>query len=188
MSNVSNIGAGKSVVSSSFTYHVEMEKGHVGAEFPSIEQAIEGHTDGEQSVKVLADWQAAESPATPGTQTATITFHDRPCGVMVRVPVQPSAQHTPGPWYITARSDKRSPLRIRSNDNLPGAVEGPLVATIAEAQGVSIACANARLIASAPELLELIKKAAEIMPLGSKTRGEWLILATKALIKAEGAK
>lgn len=101
-----------------------------------------------------------------------------------------NAEHTPGPWFITSRTDKRSPLRIRSNDNLPGAVDGPLIATIAEAQGIPIACANARLIAASPELLaacrEMRKHIETITPNPAMRPMAFSETWADAIAKAEG--
>lgn len=98
-----------------------------------------------------------------------------------------SGQHTPGPWHIT-RTARGHVRMIRCERTLPGAIEGLAVAKIVHAVGFDEEHANARLIASAPDLLQALKasvKSAEHY--GADPYQEpWLIDARAAIAKAEG--
>lgn len=96
--------------------------------------------------------------------------------------------HTPGPWALseeTLRDDLRSKL-------VHGLPEGMLAIVRVENQGAYYGDANARLIASAPDLLAALK-ALQIQALQSDVNdpsNEWgceaLAMARAAISKAEG--
>jgi hypothetical protein len=67
-----------------------------------------------------------------------------------------TAKHTPGPWSTSTDEE------------------------IAKAR------ADARIREAAPELLELLDEARELMPLGTAKRADWLTRATRAACKAKG--
>ena len=87
------------------------------------------------------------------------------------------SKHTPGPWRrgaitqtITAQNGKRLVADCRGNGSQHPATEDECEA-------------NARLIAAAPELLDMVKWAMELR--GAKMEGDWFMAARAAIAKAE---
>jgi len=103
------------------------------------------------------------------------------------------AQHTPGPWEAQTN---RSPLTITSElPHLPQAKGGHRqFREIAEVyvsdkgDGAPEDFANAALIAAAPELLESLKEALEVMGTWDDAEPGWATIARAAIAKAGGAK
>jgi hypothetical protein len=92
----------------------------------------------------------------------------------------PSASHTPGPWLLY--TDKFDP-DMCAQVYIRGAAIADIYADniLPTGQGM----ANARLIAAAPELLNLVKN---ILPMAIKTDagGQWVADARAAIAKATG--
>ena len=63
--------------------------------------------------------------------------------------------HTPGPWRVTARSNCM--IDVLHDNNTKGAITQALCRVQARDSWVAEAEANARLIASAPDLLEALR-------------------------------
>jgi len=81
-------------------------------------------------------------------------------------------RHTPGPW-----SWQRMPHRFRLL-SAKGEPTGLAVKVLEAEDEMFPHSANARLIASAPDMLKLLNEAMKLMPLGTKIRAEWLERAT----------
>lgn len=104
-------------------------------------------------------------------------------------------KHTPGPWIfaeaVEGRYTKTDMRRIRS------ASEGFEHGAVCEVYGINDgteACANARLIAAVPELLEALRitrgKIASLSPAGTldpfEPYREWLAMLDRTIAKATG--
>lgn len=94
-------------------------------------------------------------------------------------------EHTPGPWVI---GQNRGPLFVAAMTDRNGRI-----ATIADnPTDQLIACANARLIAAAPELLCMLRRLLdEVMTseeVFSKIAALTLEQSRAAIVKAEGAR
>jgi hypothetical protein len=103
------------------------------------------------------------------------------------------AKHTPGPWKaITGQGAHHRDWYIRAGEKLPGAIHPPAVARTCSSGvgGMSCVEANARLIASAPDLLAaleaLVKDAAECEVDGEPSQVDGIqwddVLAARAAI------
>jgi hypothetical protein len=90
-----------------------------------------------------------------------------------------STKHTPGPWMYEPKG--RGHVWSDCRDDGSGAV----IAVMPETNHGTKE-ADARLIAAAPELLSALNEAAELMPLGTKKRADWLRKAGAAIAKATG--
>lgn len=82
------------------------------------------------------------------------------------------AAHTPGPWEIRCEKVFKGPRAIASISNWNDAVNGETFATSG---------ANARLIAAAPDMLELLRRAKDRC-----IRGETLWVAIEDLLSRIG--
>lgn len=99
-----------------------------------------------------------------------------------------SAKHTPGPWAVDDGMYNPNPLIVAASE------AGPL--TVAEVlddvyPDVAAQLANARLIAAAPEMLDLIRRQVGAMgdgPMSDMNYAgiNWLKDAREVLAKAEG--
>lgn len=76
---------------SAYVYHTESAEGDVGIDCASIAEAMAGFKANAANTQCLDDWQDGTTNGGKPCQTATITFHDRPCAIMVRVETQPAA-------------------------------------------------------------------------------------------------
>lgn len=83
------------------------------------------------------------------------------------------AKHSPGPWHIK----RWQPIGIESKD-------GYIIADFISARHREEAVPNARLIAAAPDLLEVLK---EVMSWEENAQMTWAPAARAAINKAEGA-
>lgn len=99
------------------------------------------------------------------------------------------AKHTPGPWHI-----HNKPNVTKAELPWIGGSTGRPIAFITHESvlnsDMARTAANARLIAAAPELLELLKEARAIIAYNADLRDEdWLMLdrISAAIAKAEGA-
>lgn len=91
-----------------------------------------------------------------------------------------SAQHTPGPWHVGG-SDK-STIYNKYGQRIANSFEGVLVT-----QASDETCqANARLIAAAPDLLELLQELVDGMTDVEDSDSRVLFRARAAIAKATG--
>ena len=105
-------------------------------------------------------------------------------------------QHTPGPWKLAEKVEGKGATpnqrRIRSDAPNAGTEYGAVCQVEGFAEG-SESCANGRLIAAAPELLDaLVLCEGNISSLLAaahpKVYGEWLTVVRAAINKAIGEK
>lgn len=95
-----------------------------------------------------------------------------------------SAAHTPGPWTV------HMPGSVRACDGSHDTVDG--CRTIVEAEIIGIpraeAEANARLIAAAPDLLQLVREALDAFENRESVINirDWVTSARAAIARAEG--
>lgn len=94
--------------------------------------------------------------------------------------------HTPAPWLVRYERDENDSSRstIRIIDGSPASLthpQGPVVIAKVNANYGGEAFANADLISAAPEMLEALREAVQMLPPGLT-----LTLAQKAIEKAIG--
>lgn len=87
-------------------------------------------------------------------------------------------EHTPGPWKAeSVKSDRHTLVYKRI-------MAGKEAVAFAGVYKEHSAEANARLIAAAPELLEVLKGAESVIRQGGHLNGQWLLEAHAAIAKA----
>lgn len=100
------------------------------------------------------------------------------------------SEHTPGPWVIAMQADPKAGWKGLSVESAAG-----YVANLVMQPGGDNERANARLIAAAPDLLEILKTTAEnvrsLGPCGAlgpvfEPYAAWLTQIEAAIAKAEG--
>ena len=102
-----------------------------------------------------------------------------------------SAQHTPGPWVVVWSPKTGRPVGIDApNDaDIPGAVGGVVRQNGIGMPGSALGCANARLIAAAPDMLAALREISDSI-IGDDVPGRELRAiartARAAIAKAEG--
>lgn len=84
------------------------------------------------------------------------------CQDFLKRDTRPMSKHTPGPWraqdcYVFAESDQMMVCEMRGWGRLTGTGGG---LALSEGEALAIQDANARLVAAAPEMLEMLKRAA----------------------------
>ena len=105
-----------------------------------------------------------------------------------------SAQHTPGPWRI-----KSDPMHFDTLTTVEGGAIGvrkpfgvQMIVQVGGDSDFQEAEANARLIAAAPELLDLLNRAVRRLEIahanGDTIMREWIVEARAAIAKVEGEK
>lgn len=100
-----------------------------------------------------------------------------------------TVQHTPGPWHHDKRGYPHPDVKAANGRNVActwGVNNQPKTKEAAEAQK-QIARANARLIAAAPELLDALKDAKELLENMGIKEGETLRGINEAIAKATGS-
>ena len=95
---------------------------------------------------------------------------------------QTKSTHTPGPWKMSSCSDGREIVSHSCGMTFPiaEACDG-----LGKANGLKEAQANARLIASAPDLLDSLRDILEMVT-DNRLHGEEVYRAANAIRKAEG--